>query len=132
MSYSVNGVVHNLPYYLPDGIYQSWALFVNKTKKGSKNNETNFATTKEGPHKVFERALGVLKARFHIIRRPAGLWYREDVESDMKACIFMHSMIVEVQRDDYASEMDSLKLSEDAQALFNNGNGFSSNSWETM
>lgn len=42
----------------------------------------------------------------------------------------MHHMIVEVRCDCYDSGMGALKLTEDARAMFNNGNAFSWNSLE--
>jgi hypothetical protein len=45
-----------------------------------------------------ERAFGVLQARFAIIRGPARGWNRETLINIMKACIIMHNMIIEYER----------------------------------
>ncbi|XP_021865113.2 uncharacterized protein [Spinacia oleracea] len=51
--------------------------------------------------KDVERAFGVLQARFTIVRQPS-LAYDEDILGDiMKACIILHNMIVEDERDTY-------------------------------
>lgn len=42
----------------------------------------------------------MLQARFAIISRPARLWKNKDLDVVMKACIIMHNMIVEDERDE--------------------------------
>lgn len=60
-----------------------------------------FAERQAAARKDVERAFGVLQARFAIVRQPA-LAYDEDVLADiMKACIIIHNMIVEDERDTY-------------------------------
>ena len=55
----------------------------------------------ESCRKDVERAFGVLQARFAIIKGPGRFWYREDLTYIMKACIVLHNMIVEDERDDF-------------------------------
>ncbi|XP_021864047.2 uncharacterized protein [Spinacia oleracea] len=60
-----------------------------------------FADRQAHVRKDVERAFGVLQARFSIIRQPS-LAYDEDILSDtMKACLIMHNIIVEDERDMY-------------------------------
>ncbi|XP_028085070.1 uncharacterized protein LOC114286174 [Camellia sinensis] len=49
--------------------------------------------------KDVERAFVVLQARFAIVRGPACSWERETLKNIMKACIILHNMIVEDERD---------------------------------
>ena len=49
-----------------------------------------------------ERAFGVLQAGFAIVRNPALSWDPMKVGMIMKACIILHNMIVEDERDTYS------------------------------
>ena len=53
----------------------------------------------EAARKDVERAFGVLQARFTILANPARFWYTDDLANVMRACIILHNMIVEDERD---------------------------------
>jgi hypothetical protein len=57
-----------------------------------------FARRQEGYRKDVERAFGILKARWQIIKRPVRMWDKVDLGFIMKACIILHNMIVEYER----------------------------------
>ena len=118
VKFVVNGTVYTLPYYLADGIYPSWALFMKTIAEGSTPQEKLFASAQEAVRKDIERAFGVLVARFHILSRPSRLHYRSDIANVMRACVILHNMVVEHRRDGYESGMASVGLLEDAMALF--------------
>ena len=59
-----------------------------------------FAKKHESYRNDVERAFGVLQARFAIIRGPARFWHHKDLTFIMKACIILHSMIIEDERVD--------------------------------
>ena len=42
---------------------------------------------------------GVLQSRFAIIWEPGRFWKSEDLHYIMKACIILHNMIIEDERD---------------------------------
>ncbi|KAF8377981.1 hypothetical protein HHK36_031370 [Tetracentron sinense] len=73
INYSVNGNDYAMGYYLADA--------------------------QESARKDVERAFGVLQARFAIVRGPACFWKCETLKDIRKACILMHNMIVEDERD---------------------------------
>lgn len=53
----------------------------------------------EACRKDVERAFGVLQARFAILKMPAKVWNKDIMTDIMKACIIMHNMIVEDERE---------------------------------
>jgi len=55
----------------------------------------------ETVRKDVKRAFGVLQSRFAIIRSPARNMDRAELGMIMKACIILHNMIVEDERDLY-------------------------------
>ncbi|XP_028116650.1 uncharacterized protein LOC114314374 [Camellia sinensis] len=87
-------------YYLADGIYLQWATFVKTIPcpQGKKNK--HFAEAQEAYRKDVERAFGVLQARFAIVRGPARPWDLQTLTDIMKACVILHNMIIEDERDD--------------------------------
>ncbi|XP_075645877.1 uncharacterized protein LOC142617071 [Castanea sativa] len=98
--YSINGHNYTMGYYLADGIYPKWATFVKTIPSPQGPKRKLFAATQEAYRKDVERAFGVLQARFAIVRGPARFFYLETLQKIMKACIILHNMIVEDERDD--------------------------------
>ena len=103
-NFSVNGNDYTMGYYLADGIYPKWATFVKTIPSPKGNKQIHFAKSQESARKDVERAFGVLQARFSIVRGPARLWKLEVLKDIMKACIILHNMIVEDERN--ANELD--------------------------
>ena len=65
--------------------------------KVKKNNF--FATKQESFRKDVERAFGVLQARWTIVKGPTRFWNKRVLHDIMTACIIMHNMIIEDERD---------------------------------
>ena len=103
-NFSVNGNDYTMGYYLADGIYPKWATFVKTIPSPKGNKQIHFAKSQESARKDVERAFGVLQARFAIVCGPARLWKLEVLKDIMKACIILHNMIVEDERN--ANELD--------------------------
>ncbi|XP_030969673.1 uncharacterized protein LOC115989949 [Quercus lobata] len=99
VNYSINGHEYTMGYYLADGIYPKWSTFVKTilSPRGHKNKL--FAKAQEAYRKDVERAFGVLQARFAIVRGPARFFYSETLQDIMKACVILHNMIIEDERD---------------------------------
>ncbi|XP_020272136.1 uncharacterized protein LOC109847311 [Asparagus officinalis] len=100
VNYTVNGHEYTMGYYLADGIYPSWATFVKTISLPQGNKRKHFATLQESERKDVERAFGVLQSRFAIVRGPARSWDEKILKNIMQACIIMHNMIVEDERND--------------------------------
>ena len=101
VNYIVNGHEYHLAYYLTDGIYPKWATFVQSIRLPQGPKASLFATHQEGVRKDVERAFGVLQARFAIVKRPGLFWDKIKIGKIMRACIILHNMIVEDERDGY-------------------------------
>jgi len=99
VQYSINGRQHNIGYYLADGIYPEWPVFVKSIRKPQSDKHKLFAEKQEGARKDVECAFGILQSRFCILRRPARLYDQGDLENIMLACIILHNMIIEDEKD---------------------------------
>jgi len=99
VDFSVNGNTYNLGYYLADGIYPEWATFVKSISVPISNKQKVFASQQEACRKDVERAFGVLQAKWKILHAPARLWSRRTLNSIMIACVILHNMVIEDERD---------------------------------
>uniref|UniRef100_A0A0D3AWG7 Uncharacterized protein n=1 Tax=Brassica oleracea var. oleracea TaxID=109376 RepID=A0A0D3AWG7_BRAOL len=86
VTFSVNGREYRMTYYLTDGIYLKWTTFIQSIPIPQGPKAVLFAQHQEAVRKDVERAFGVLQARFAVI---------------MRACIILHNMIIEDERDGY-------------------------------
>ena len=99
VNFYVNGTEYHLAYYLTDDIYPKWATFIIRLPQGPK--KSLFAKTQEDVRKNVERAFRVLQARFAVVKNPSNLWDKEKIANIMRACIILHNMIVEDERDSF-------------------------------
>lgn len=106
MNYTVNEKEYQLGYYLVDGIYPEWAAFVKSIPMAQTQKHELFAAHQEGTRKDVERAFGVLQARWSILLRPARLYDRGDLHHIMMACIILHNMIVEDEKEEAGNILD--------------------------
>ena len=90
-----------MAYYLTDGIYPKWGTFIQSISLLQAPKAVLFAHRQEAVRKDVERAFGVLQARFAIIKNPALFWDKAKIGKIMRACIILHNMIVEDERDGY-------------------------------
>jgi hypothetical protein len=103
IDYMINNNQYSLPYWLVDGIYPKWAVFVKSVQCPIEESERYFAEQQEATRKDVERGFGVLQSRFAIIKNPARQWSEARMASIMKTCIILHNMIVEDERENYPS-----------------------------
>jgi hypothetical protein len=101
LNYSLNDHNYTMGYYLADGIYLPRATFIKTIHAPQGNKRKNFAAAQELARKDVERTFGVFRARFAIVCGPARLHKHEMLKEIMMACIILHNMIVEDERDLY-------------------------------
>ncbi|KAL9678843.1 hypothetical protein QQ045_016694 [Rhodiola kirilowii] len=119
VSYTINGHEYNIGYYLADGIYPSWPTFVKTIPSPQGNKRKYFAASQESTRKDVERAFGVLQSRFAIIRGPSRFWDVDTMKYIMFACIIMHNMIVEDERDLHTPEYNYDAVGESVNVSLN-------------
>ncbi|XP_048617757.1 uncharacterized protein LOC125589264 [Brassica napus] len=114
VTFYVNGKEYNLAYYLTDGIYPKWATFIQSISIPQGQKATLFAQHQEAVRKDVERTFGVLQARFAIVKNPALFWDKAKIGRIMRACIVLHNMIVENEREGYTHfDVSELQQGED-------------------
>jgi hypothetical protein len=99
VNYTINSHNYTMGYYLADGIYPQWATFVKIISSSEGNRRKHFAAAQESVRKDVERAFGVLQARFAIVRGPARFFHLEMIKDIMMACMILHNMSMENERD---------------------------------
>jgi hypothetical protein len=104
--FTVNGDEYNKGYYLADGIYPEWATFVKTIHLPQCAKDKLFVEHQEGARRDVERAFGILQARFAILRSPARMWQVRSLAEIIYACIILHNMIVEDERDSFRVRYD--------------------------
>jgi hypothetical protein len=105
VKYTINGKTRDLPYWLADGIYPAFAIFV-KTIKGAVGAKLkHFSCCQEAVRKDIERAFGILMQRFHFLSSSCRMWNKEDAMEVLLACVNLHNMCVEHRRDHYEVPM---------------------------
>ena len=98
IQFTANGRTHHMGYYLADGIYPRWPVFLKTISCPIGERRVLFAAKQESARKDVERAFGVLQSRWAIVKGPTRFWYKEVIADVMYACIIMHNMIVEQER----------------------------------
>lgn len=93
--YEIEGKTRTQGYFLADGIYPPWSIFVQTITEPQGEKKAYFARKQEALRKDVERAFGVLQSRFHILARPSRFWYSDKMNSIVSTCVIIHNMIVE-------------------------------------
>ena len=81
-----NGKRHDMGYYLADGIYPRWHVFVKTIRHAADDKKAYFAERQESARKDVERAFGVLQSRWAAIRGPTRLWHVDCISDIIYAC----------------------------------------------
>ncbi|WVZ66066.1 hypothetical protein U9M48_015340 [Paspalum notatum var. saurae] len=107
VEYWINVNPYNMGYYLADGIYPAWATLVKTISAPVNMRQKIFAAAQESCRKDVERAFGVLQTKFKIIHNPARLWNPIDLNAIMRACVILHNMVIEDERNIYNNPCDT-------------------------
>jgi hypothetical protein len=95
VTFSVNGHMYNMGYYLADGIYPDRPAYVKTIRHLYDVRTQHFTTIQESARKDIERTFGVLQKRWVVVRGPAYGWSPQNIGDIMKTCIILHNMIIE-------------------------------------
>ncbi|XP_057779656.1 uncharacterized protein LOC130998242 [Salvia miltiorrhiza] len=92
--FEANNAHYTAGYYLTNGIYSEWPVFVKSPPFPSDENNKRFKVMQEVACRDLERDSGVLQARWTIIRGQARLWKKEQMGDLMFVCI-LYKLIIE-------------------------------------
>ncbi|XP_047949283.1 uncharacterized protein LOC125195131 [Salvia hispanica] len=95
IEFTANGRQYRMGYYLADGIYPRWPVFLKSISCPMGDRRVLFAAKQEAARKDVERAFGVLQSRWAIVKGPTRFWFKEVIADVMYACIILHNKIVE-------------------------------------
>ncbi|KAK1650361.1 hypothetical protein QYE76_068166 [Lolium multiflorum] len=98
VNFTVNGHEYNYGYYLADGIYPSWPVFMKGVTLPQSEKQRMFTAAQSAWRKDVECAFGVLKARFNILAVPGRSFSRRTLGLIMRACVILHNMIIHDER----------------------------------
>ncbi|KAK1601275.1 hypothetical protein QYE76_017229 [Lolium multiflorum] len=94
VNFTVNGHEYNYGYYLADGIYPSWPVFMKGVTLPQSEKQRVFTAAQSAHRKDVECAFGVLKSRFNILQLPP----TRTLGLIMRACVILHNMIIDDER----------------------------------
>jgi len=97
----LNGNTYRNPYYLADGIYPEWSIFVKTIPEPISSDRKLFAQLQESLRKDVERCFGILQGRFSILKQPSRYWTVRKMVSIITTCCILHNMIVQDEQDTY-------------------------------
>ena len=97
MQYKIGHQTFDLPYYLADGIYPNWPIFMKPITEPATDAEKKYTKLQEALRKDVERAYGVLKIRFQCLENPSKLWSIARVKNMVLTCIVIHNLIISMQ-----------------------------------
>ena len=116
ITYTINNIVYEFPYYLADEIYPQWTTFVKIIQNPQTEKEAHFFAKQEGYRKMWR---GVLVSYKLVGQSLEGFFFFFDqkvLRSIMMTCIILHNMIV---KDEYDSDAKDEYGSDDEQNQMN-------------
>lgn len=90
-------------YWLADGIYLKWAIFIDKTRYMVAKKHKTFVGTQQNVRKEVKRAFGFRVSRWHILAKPAMFHAKSLCIAVVETYIILRNMVLELRRDGYES-----------------------------
>ncbi|XP_022030741.1 protein ALP1-like [Helianthus annuus] len=90
----VNNHLYKRGYYLTNGIYPTWSVFVKSFPYPHIPNGKKFKRQHEAARKDVERDFGVLKSKWGILNRPMRAMSVKKIRHVIYTCIIIHNMIL--------------------------------------
>ena len=104
--YTINNNERDWMYFLVDGIYPEWSIFINTFNKATDPIKKHFASVQEAVRKDIECAFGILVSQFHILQRPIRNWYLEEIVDLLHSCVIIHNMVIDERYGDVGSSKE--------------------------
>eukprot|EP00918_Siedleckia_nematoides_P002428 GHVU01005576.1.p1 GENE.GHVU01005576.1~~GHVU01005576.1.p1 ORF type:complete len:440 (+),score=48.73 GHVU01005576.1:219-1538(+) len=105
VSYELNGSRYSTAYFLADGIYPDWPVFMKTIAQPTGLKHQHYALRQEATRKSVERGFGVVQARFRVIQQPFRQWSLDAMRAILRCCLILHNMVVEDEREIYGNDM---------------------------
>ena len=96
LEFEANDVQYKRGYYLTDGIYPQWAVLIKSISNPPTGDHKRllYKRKHEAARKDVERAFGVLKKKWKILKVLARGFFKNDLKDIMYTCIILHNMII--------------------------------------
>jgi hypothetical protein len=99
VSFTVNRHEHHMKYYLADGIYPSWPVFMKGVFVLQQEKHRFFSTKQWTLRKDVDCAFGLLKKRINILAILSRSYSQRTLGLIMRSYIVLHNMIIDDERD---------------------------------
>jgi hypothetical protein len=99
-SFTVNGREHHMRYYLTDGIYPSWPVFMKGVTVPPQEKHQFFSMKQVSVRKDVECVFDLLKKMFNILAISGWSYSQRTLDLIMHACIILYNMIIDDERND--------------------------------
>lgn len=93
--YTINGVQRDYCYFLTDGIYPPWSIFISTYPYAVTDKEKKFSKQQEAVRKDVERVFAVLTYKFQILDRAFRLFKVKKISRILQTCVILHNMQIE-------------------------------------
>lgn len=96
----VNNILHQQYHLWVDGIYPKYTRFAQTISNPDARKQSNFSLGQELANWDVEGAFKVLQARWSMVSNSWHLLNTQDLSDIMYACVVMHNMILEDEKDE--------------------------------
>ncbi|KAM3365542.1 hypothetical protein ACQJBY_015327 [Aegilops geniculata] len=120
VQFSINRRQYSMGYYLADGAYPEWPVFIKAMPLPQTEKDRLFAQYQKGARNDVQRAFRLLESRFPIVRGPTKFFQKATLGKIMQVCIILHNMTLEDEQDRASACFDSNEISEKPVAALSN------------